>query len=536
MSCSKRPCSTSESIYLHLLQREYASGNSYRRNLKILKNIICKGKTTFRKVWEKHSTKHISTEGSNIFFDNYRYFYNGNTLSCSPRLVYTLPSVPTNRKIEDALICHTTQECLHLSRLYQHDCLITITANNHLRLYNLTSGEVLHDLYLSSHLNFRELAWSVDQETLVIRSTHNKMSAFARQAGVTVSIVMVLAVFDVNPLQFIGMIEIDKRTWGTGVLDAMIIGGMLIIMYQSGFVKFFNFEEIVRKYRTDTDKYMVNGIYTNGIPINIKVTECPPVLFEVKCSQHNVQFGGFPWHFIITPHGSLGCFLVYSFIDRQVIKGGHLDLDNNSIELDKAIFHGDESGRIIHIGHDTVRVLEIVSGRGQKTQLEKSFEIVIKDEESEKEKNCKSELPTVTSSGRQIKKRWIQDELCEETNNITVYHVDYENELDVLLISCVISGAEVTKGYLDLYDNYTGLLLHRIQLIEPYHEFNEHKVHMDKDTIIHIVKARSSKFVCTVYKLFGQTEDKSEINDDNDSRNQDLRTTASNRRNRSRTR
>ena len=29
--------------------------------------------------------------------------------------------------------------------------------------------------------------------------------------------------------------------------------------------------------------------------------DCPPVLFEVSCSDHNVQIGGHPWHYIYTP-------------------------------------------------------------------------------------------------------------------------------------------------------------------------------------------------------------------------------------------
>lgn len=30
-------------------------------------------------------------------------------------------------------------------------------------------------------------------------------------------------------------------------------------------------------------------------------TDCPPVLFEVTCSNNSVQIGGFPWHYIYTP-------------------------------------------------------------------------------------------------------------------------------------------------------------------------------------------------------------------------------------------
>lgn len=31
------------------------------------------------------------------------------------------------------------------------------------------------------------------------------------------------------------------------------------------------------------------------------IADCPPVLFEVSCSNNGVQIGGYPWHYIYTP-------------------------------------------------------------------------------------------------------------------------------------------------------------------------------------------------------------------------------------------
>lgn len=36
-------------------------------------------------------------------------------------------------------------------------------------------------------------------------------------------------------------------------------------------------------------------------------------------------------------------------------KNGHLDSNNDCLEMDRASFHGDESGRIIHISAENVR-------------------------------------------------------------------------------------------------------------------------------------------------------------------------------------
>lgn len=47
--------------------------------------------------------------------------------------------------------------------------------------------------------------------------------------------------------------------------------------------------------------------------------DSPPVLFEVRCDDHNVQIGGYPWHYIITPHGTMGYFSVHNLKDHKLV-------------------------------------------------------------------------------------------------------------------------------------------------------------------------------------------------------------------------
>ena len=47
--------------------------------------------------------------------------------------------------------------------------------------------------------------------------------------------------------------------------------------------------------------------------------ECPPVLFEVRCQDHRLEFGGLPWHYIMTPPGKEGIFDVYSVADNVFV-------------------------------------------------------------------------------------------------------------------------------------------------------------------------------------------------------------------------
>ena len=50
------------------------------------------------------------------------------------------------------------------------------------------------------------------------------------------------------------------------------------------------------------------------------LSEPQPILFEVRCDDHNVQIGGYPWHYIITPHGTMGFFSVHNLKDHKLVR------------------------------------------------------------------------------------------------------------------------------------------------------------------------------------------------------------------------
>ena len=47
-------------------------------------------------------------------------------------------------------------------------------------------------------------------QNIVLRSTHQKATQLDRQAGVVNNLVKVLAVFNIFPLEFVGMMKITK--------------------------------------------------------------------------------------------------------------------------------------------------------------------------------------------------------------------------------------------------------------------------------------------------------------------------------------
>ncbi|XP_067658481.1 DDB1- and CUL4-associated factor 17-like [Haliotis asinina] len=501
---------------VRMLRRRQLGGrcNIYRKDLKILRSIILRGRTEYRKVWEKQSKSHISCEGSRVYFDNYKSCYTGNGKAGAPRQLYRLQDCPNSSKIEDALICNIAPEHIPLPHSGHKGSIVTITSNRWLHRRDLRTGTVLEAVYLSPNKKFRELGWITEQERFYVRSTHTPALAVHRQAGIPVCVVMVLAVFNIYPLEFVGMLEIDKRVFGSDVTDAMLSQDMLIIMHQSGHVRLYSFNHILEKFRS----YKVNlreqipgsdavcGDYPSGVPFNIKITEKPTPLFETRCSEHNVQIGGFPWHYIIIPHGCCGWFQVHSIETDKLAKNGEVNVSSFGIELDKAVFHGDESGRVLHISEDTVRVLQLSSQESSsETVLQEVFSIHPNSNTHKKETTQR----TVTSSGRSIKKRVSLDELLE-CSPLTIHDVDYENELDVLIVSAVSHNPEGPVGHIGYYDNLTGKLLREFSLEEPAKEYYEHRTFVDADTIVQRVKVTPSKFICIVYKLFGVAEDEEE--------------------------
>ena len=114
----------------------------------------------------------------------------------------------------------------------------------------------------------------------------------------------------------------------------------------------------------------------------------------------------------------------------------------------------------------------------------------------QKEESCAQRI-RFTSSGREIKTRTDQ---VFNPGFETVLDVDYEDELDLLVV-LQSSGSEDTPcGIIGLYDNQTGSLIHETT-IKNWNQNADHSIMMEKDTIVHIMKDCSRKFSCTIYRL-----------------------------------
>lgn len=339
-------------------------GTLLRQNLKILRGIVLQDNNDFIKVWSRTSKSTISYESGKIYLENYQCCYS--SLHSEPQILYELSKRSKLEKIEDVLLCESTLDKGLTKPSDQKPCLLALTADNWLYRLSAETGQELQKVYLSPRIKFRYLGWDVPQETFYIKSIQNKGTHLARQASPDQDTLMYLAVFHVFPLEFVAVMEIKKTVFGGTVTDVVISQGVLAVSHSTKSVKLYSFEHIIKKCMTqklvlgarclsDTSKTV--GDAPMGIPINIHIKECPPVLFEVLSFDNAMQIGGHPWHYIYTPPQKKhqGSHHICSLRDSTLAVNGMQDMSCSSLESDWIYFHPDDSGRIIHCGPSTIK-------------------------------------------------------------------------------------------------------------------------------------------------------------------------------------
>lgn len=488
-----------------LNQRSRGAGDAgavSRNNMKLLRGLLLQDTRKFRKVWSKTSKSTIMSEIGHLYFENYQSCYS--CLHSDPALLYKLPERPKQEKFEDALLCQSPLDKTLASPSEHKPNLLVLTANNWLYRLSAHTGKELQKIYLSPNHKFKYLGWDVSQEILYAKSVHNKESAIERQAGITHNTVMHLAIFQVFPLQIVAILEIGKKVFGSGVTDVMLSQGILAVSYSNKAVKLYSSEHIFQRYTTEKltlgkESLLLGGKtvgeFPYGIPVNVQVTDSPPVIFEVSCSNNGLQVG-YPWHYIYTPPHKKhnGTYHICSLKDSTPAKNGIRNMKCCSLESDGILFHPDDSGRIIHVGPKSIEVLKIVGHQNgsSPSKIVEDFSIII-----DQQRNPTAQV-TVTASGRTVKRRY--EQLDDDPDQETFRIVEYEDELDLLAV--VVTNGEEGEGraQIRLHDNHNGRLLQTIDLVEPWDETYRHELFFDKDTIVHFEQQKTN-FCCHVYKL-----------------------------------
>ncbi|KAL4221253.1 Ddb1 and cul4 associated factor 17 [Mactra antiquata] len=368
--------------------------------------------------------------------------------------------------------------------------------------YNLNTGKVIRDICLPQAVKFKYLAWAEPNEMFYVKSVHSvDRSRFHIRAGLSLHVAVVIAIFSAFPIRFIGMFEVDRRVFGAGITNAIITNSLLVVMYITGDVKFFSLENILQKYKLfdcDIEDCCTEPFCEHPCPLqmNIKITECPPVLLDVKCADQNVQIGGYPWHYISTPRGMMGLFEITSLDNHVMVEGGVLKAEFVHPDSDSCCFHGDGSGRIMFITKNIVKIYQLVHDEDNDTRsLQILTTINVKHDQQ------KPEIIQMTSSGRCIRRRQSVDVVSLD-DSINIQQLEYEDELDLTWLSVSETGMPY---HVCFYDNQTLQELRDINLekSEVSDECYEQQICVDLDTIVLVTKPRLGQFICTVYRLSG---------------------------------
>lgn len=489
--------------YLH--KRELGVKTFYRFNLQILKHIIAQKDSCYKKIWKCNSLKLFFYECRKLYFDNYRTCFTVLGFDHTPQKLYKLSTVP---RFKDVLCCEAP------GNLPSYDetnlsCFLALTCNNWLYQLNLETGATLGKIYLSPCYKFRQMSYESYGYTVVLKSILNVSRQSDQRSNVCGDVLCAFLFFGLFPIQFIGMVELLRSVFGKDIINAIVMDELLMVCHQPGLVRLYSLQEILQNClefevklgaQCGHSRNEIVGEFPFGFPINIQIQVRPPILYEVKCCNNDLQIGGFPWQYIIQPNRNCpNKFEVFTLDPPHKITNGLMEYDTSHIEPDHVIFHPDNSGRIVHYSSTTFRCLAVKMKNETSPILELLFTLSLDTKKTEP-----VNIKTSTRSGRLVRRNDRYLESNAEAFQHSVIGMHYESELDI--ISLLIANASnnschQTDGYANLYDNQTGNLIKKIQLEEEWEEDSEHKLILDCDILIHIVKNFRSLSTCYVYSL-----------------------------------
>ena len=369
------------SLFQIIVSRQIHGANALR-DLSMIRMLIERD-GEFKKVWEKSSKSAIVYDSGNLFFDAFRTCYDVQGLVDKPRLLYRLQKLPSRSKIEQLLAFESPLDQTSFVQVKGTEFGVTgpysigLATDNYLKTFDFECGKTLQSIYLSSRHKFKYLSWETDLERILIKSTQsshraprNGMLRLPRDGGASETL-FYLAVLSVSPLRFSCVLPVSKRIFGSDVCNASVRDSLLIVMHSKGKMSFYSFEDILKNHLIplnlgdhlergnqlnlpETDEFECGtvGTFPVGLPVNVRLSARPCVLFQITSDNHEVCFGGLPWHCISSKNNVLH---VKSVKDGMCAENGTLESEVLSINLAKAFFHADLSGRILHIEPSTLR-------------------------------------------------------------------------------------------------------------------------------------------------------------------------------------
>ena len=321
----------------------------------------------------------IVYQSDRLYFDSFSTCYDLVNAKIKPRILYTLPrrAARTNSlyKTEEMLSFESpldqTTFCKVVGTFYANGPYsIGLTADNYLKVFDFKTGKSLEQVYLMSGRKFKYLNWETDLDRIVVQSTlvpqtsTHDQRLMQRVPTQTNPVLLYLAIFNVTPIEFICMLPISLKIFGTSACNATARNGMLFVMHRQRKMQLFSLEDILKNHTIpvklgeslkpgnshglpEMDEFTsgIVGVSPLGLPNNVILLEKPSILFEVESDNHELSVGGYPWHYIVN---NKQVFEVRSVRNHSLAENG--TLSNNVLSLwEKVFFHEDHSGRILFV-------------------------------------------------------------------------------------------------------------------------------------------------------------------------------------------
>ena len=175
--------------------------------------------------------------------------------------------------------------------------------------YDLSNGNQLQSVFLSSKRKFTELRLDAGRPNITVKS--NKQTGFCHRDGcdhrkcnkTCISFIT----FSYPTLKFIGHLEVSQEAFGCTLYNAVICDGFIIAIHKNKTAKLYSFDFVLNEYMEQSYKIGeslpdLGGIVGEaplGFPLNVAIKHEPndgepaPMLFNISCQDYDVAFSSF---------------------------------------------------------------------------------------------------------------------------------------------------------------------------------------------------------------------------------------------------
>ena len=327
--------------------------------------------------------------------------------------------------------------------------LIVLTATNRLQRYDLETGEMKQDFFLSKQFRYTEMTADMERNWLILSS--NKVQSQIEEILVkNRDALKSFMILDYTTLQFLYQFKINRTVFSKAVKDANIFGGLLMneTRRMNSTIEAYSIDEVLG----ETNHADGEGEGDEeGLPYNIDIKLKPDCLLQVNSANHHLEVNMNPWMLIVKRADNM--FGLHQLDSMDLVKGGIFGNDDYKERDESLEFCPDQPSRLIHNDLHGLTVYDIVNHG-----IRKYFQY---------DPNTEEDQPSHTNSRNKNNSRRVREvsnyyEDCGEASTHVIY--DHENEMNIFGI----------LTYTETIDDYARGVITHIKHVDLYDKDFKH--------------------------------------------------------------